>query len=397
MAATLMSGPRQWTGGRDSEGHRTWNLRSLVRTDSKLDGPQAVLACAGLPSIGSQYSFGNDADSWAFCYPDATIQMLESNNDHTGLWAVDQKFSTRPLRRCNQTTITNPLSEPQRIGGSFVNFTRPAVYDLYGNPILSSSWELLRGREVEFDEAYPTVWVEQNTLDLGLELFSQYINCVNDAPMWGLSERCVKLSRVSRQRLSYGVCTYYFMRRFEFDINYNTFDRYVQDEGTRVLNGHHGTPGSGCTINITAVDSFNAITAATIASGGSGYAPSSTLSLAVQDSGGGSGATISVQTNGSGIVTSVVVISFGGSGYSVSSGIATTGTGWILDNINGSPPNPNNPQHFIRYKDRNGENSRVILDGYGQPAINKYPGQRFIQKYPGVNLMLLGVPAAFTL
>lgn len=396
MAASLVTGPRQWGGARESDGHRSWTLRSVVRTTDKYDGPQVVLACAGLPTIGSGYAFGNDADSWAFCYPDATIQMAQSNNDNTGLWTVDQKFSTRPLSRCNQTTITNPLSEPQRIGGSFVTFSRPAVYDMYGNPILSSSWELLRGREVEFDEAYPTVWVEQNVLNLELDLFSQYINCVNDAPMWGVGERCVKLSRCTWQRLLYGVCTYYFTRRFEFDINYNTFDRYVQDEGTRVLNGHFGTPGTGCTINITAADSRGSITAATIASGGSGYATSSTISLAVNDSGQGSGATITVQTNSSGVVTSIVAIAFGGSGYTTDSGVGTSGTGWILDNINGSPPNPYNPQHFIRYKDRNGECTRVILDGQGQPAINKYPGQIFIQKYPAVNLMMLGVPTSFT-
>ncbi len=47
---------------------------------------------------------------------------------------------------------------------------------------------------------------------------------------------------------------------------------------------------------------------------------------------------------------------------------ATTGE-WVLDNIAGSPPDPTNPLHFRQYKDRAGENTRVILDGHGKPYM----------------------------
>lgn len=40
---------------------------------------------------------------------------------------------------------------------------------------------------------------------------------------------------------------------------------------------------------------------------------------------------------------------------------------WVLDNIGGEVPDPDNPADFIRFKDRNGENARVILDGEGKP------------------------------
>lgn len=47
-----------------------------------------------------------------------------------------------------------------------------------------------------------------------------------------------------------------------------------------------------------------------------------------------------------------------------------TGTdpGWVLDDIGGSPPDPDNPQHFDRAKDRNGENIKVVLNGSGSPV-----------------------------
>lgn len=50
--------------------------------------------------------------------------------------------------------------------------------------------------------------------------------------------------------------------------------------------------------------------------------------------------------------------------------VAGTGVpdAWILDNLDGAPPNPDNPQHFDRFKDRNGENTTTLLDGHGKPA-----------------------------
>lgn len=54
-------------------------------------------------------------------------------------------------------------------------------------------------------------------------------------------------------------------------------------------------------------------------------------------------------------------------------GLETAGTSddtadWVLDDIGTTAPDPANPAHFIRAKDRNGENIKVILDGAGQPA-----------------------------
>ena len=44
------------------------------------------------------------------------------------------------------------------------------------------------------------------------------------------------------------------------------------------------------------------------------------------------------------------------------------GSGWVLDNINGATPDPENPTHFIRAIDRKGDPMRMILDGEGKPA-----------------------------
>lgn len=40
---------------------------------------------------------------------------------------------------------------------------------------------------------------------------------------------------------------------------------------------------------------------------------------------------------------------------------------WETKKVGGQDPNRLNPAHFCRYKDRKGENTKVILDGYGAP------------------------------
>ena len=211
MTATLNSaGPRTWGGDRDEEGHRTYRVEHLVETDNHLDGPQIVMNTPGLPVIGSFWSFGNDIDSWAFCYPDMKVTILkEKEGDKNFHWRVGQKFSTRPLKRCQDETVEDPLLEPQKISGNFVKYTKEASQDRFGNMIKNSAHEIYRGPQVEFDHNRPTVRVEQNEPLLGLETFTEMVDTVNDTTLWGLTKRKIKLSDVSWERKVHGVCDFY--------------------------------------------------------------------------------------------------------------------------------------------------------------------------------------------
>lgn len=239
MTTTLVPGIRVWEGERDDEGHRTWTVSHLVQSNSKDDGPYTVMATSGLPEVGDLYSFGNDNDIWAFCYPSVKVSPHSTVTEGTWarVWKVDQKFSTKPLKRCADESIGDPLSEPQSISGSFVKYSKEGGFDKNGSPIRSSSHEPFTGSQVEFDANRPTVRISQNVASLGLSLFSSTVDKVNDSTLWGLPARCVKLSNVSWERKLYGICTYYYTRTFEFDVDYSTFDKYVVDEGNKVLNG----------------------------------------------------------------------------------------------------------------------------------------------------------------
>lgn len=238
MTATLITGPRTWEGSRNEEGNRTWDLVHLVETDDPLDGPAIVMETPGLPAIGAQYLVDNDVDIWAFCSPQRTVKGHQhKEGDHIKIWRVKSKFTTLPFKRCRDTTIEDPLLEPDKVSGSFVKYTQEAIRDRFGNYIVNSSHEIIRGPQVEFDFNRAVVHIEQNVPNLELEIFTPMVDKVNSVPMWGLGTRRVKLSDPTWERKYHGSCSIYYTRIFNFDIDFRTFDRTVIDEGTKVLDG----------------------------------------------------------------------------------------------------------------------------------------------------------------
>jgi hypothetical protein len=254
MTAALQ-GRIDWNSSRDKEGHRDFKIRWLVKADVE-DGPGIVMATPGLPEIGAPWAYGNDDEQWALCWPTMTVKMLKTKEPGE-FWTVDQMFSTRPLKRCQDDSIENPLNEPDRVSGSFVKYLEEISKDRNGDAIKSSSHEMIRGAIVEFDNNRPMVNIEKTLLILPLSTFAPMVDTVNDAPLWGLLERMIKLDNVSWSRLLYGTCNFYYTVGYEFGIDYKTFDRVAMDEGTKCLIGW--APGSDAA-QVAAIPGGNPIT-----------------------------------------------------------------------------------------------------------------------------------------
>lgn len=338
MTVVVIGGPRTVSGERDEQpGYRTYDVVFLCKGDLT-DGPANVMQCPDLPQVGDTWSFiTGDNDTYAWCTPYMKVTIHEEKEGEPVIyWRVALKFTNKPMKRCNETQIEDPLMEPQKISGSFVKYTQEVTRDRFNRPIKSSSHEPLRGPGVEFDFNRPNVKIEQNVGSLQLDLFSGMIDHVNDSTLWGVPKRCLKLSQASWERKLYGICTYYYTRSFEFDVDTNTFDRWLLDEGTKVLYGEwaKNTADMGNSCRITTPD---------------------------------------------------------------------PGSLWKLLCIDSNPPNKDNPQHFIRYKDRNGEVGRVVLNGKGEPAAidpgtgtsgSSQPGYIFVSYYPEANFLSLGIPTS---
>lgn len=293
MSAALR-GLISWSMTRDEGGYRDYKAVYRVETTSYNDGPAIVLLCPGLPRPGQIWNVGNDRDLWAWCRNDATVQPDQhKEGDPHRFWTVELTFSNKPLdlnkQRCNDLQIEDPLLEAPKISGSTESKDEEAYTDRFGNPVITSSFEQLRGPQVEFPRNYSVVRIEQNiaTSYQAITLPTLMANSVNDRPLWGMPKRTIRLSDHSWELKYYGLCYRYYTRTLQFTVDSRTFDRILLDEGTKALHGHN-SPDTG---------------------------------------------------------------------------------EWVIDDMDdfGTPPNPKNPQHFVRYTDRFGNLTRVILDGNGRP------------------------------
>lgn len=292
-------GPQMWSMSVDDDGHRTYKVQWMVETDDRQDGPNTILyGTPGLPVPGDSWRLGNDVDNWAFCQFGSECKPQGGANTANLLWLVDQTFSTKNKKRCLEEKVEDPLLEPPQIDFDGEKYTEEATHDIDGFAILTSSHEMIRGPQVEFDANRPTLTIKQNvaTFYQAQVLPAVLSDCVNSEPMWGYPPRCVKLMPPKGARKYYGQCNIYYERTLKFDFGCrldtsvtpsqlrSTWDKYILDEGHKVLNGHW--------------------------------------------------------ENGN----------------------------WVLDDIDGAPPDPQNPKHFIGAVDLQHKPMKVILDGFGKPA-----------------------------
>lgn len=349
--ACVALGARTWEGTRDSEGHREYKVEHLV-IGAYGDGPALALQASGLPAFGSTWSFFNDLDIWAWCRwgPTSVKPYAKSGGEKHRFWLVQQTFSTNPAgsnggkgggsgkpdgntKSCKEIQVEDPLLEPQKVSGSFTKYQEEAARDRFNRPIRNSAFEMIRGPKVEFDKGRGTVTIEQNVAMLQLSLIGYMTDTVNDAGLWGLPRRCVKLSSVSWDKKYYGSCYAYYTRKFDFECAMirdpdtgaisSGFDRILEDEGTKCIKGRWDTVAASPT-----------------------YGQYIREPTALYE----------------------------------------------------------NPADFIRFKDFNGENSTVILDGFGSPydatgltpgTDDDTPGSISVQKYLEANFLLLGIPTNF--
>lgn len=225
----------------DNEGYREYKAAYKVTTDDNNDGPYTVYSSPLLPQLGSAWSFGNDVDPWVWCREDLVIQKRQDDDSRDKYWLVDALFSNRPNTNsesgCANRGFDNPLDKPAKWSGSFFKYTETGVYDRFGVPILTSSHEQIFGPNNEWDRGRPVIRIEHNTPNLDLALLCALIDTVNSDVLWGFPARTIKLSQISWSEEWYGTCGCYYRKMYEFEVNFDTWDRDLLDEGTKVLNG----------------------------------------------------------------------------------------------------------------------------------------------------------------
>lgn len=234
MAAYIIgSGPYDWAMSEDEEGHRDYQVFWEVKTDGPAYGPDYALFCAGLPTPGASLSIGSTTDAWAFYQRKGTAK-LKDRNKHRSIWIVQTDFSTRPVRRCETGKFENPLLEPHKVRGGGDSFQREAIVDKDGNALLNSAGQRFKGPTVQIEDGWNTLEVEQNVAWINATVLGTYRYATNDATFWGFAARTLKVKSLTWQRVLYGTCSYFFTVSTTFQINPDTWDLHLLDEGDMV-------------------------------------------------------------------------------------------------------------------------------------------------------------------
>lgn len=251
MAGVIQGGPRTWSGDWDDEGYRTYVIEWLVLANVT-DGPANVLRTPGLLLPGAAWLVDADIDLWSWVRAKRSARIhQEKEGDPNRWWKVTQYASNKPpdrdKQRCQDSEIEDPLLEPQKISGGFIKFTEEGTRDRHNNPITNSAHEQIRGPQNEWDAGRQTVRIEQNVPLLQVPLVASMMHHLNDAPLWGLPARCIKLSNFTWERRFHGLCYLYYTRTFEFEVwtredpdtleTVSGWDRDLLDEGTKALRG----------------------------------------------------------------------------------------------------------------------------------------------------------------
>jgi hypothetical protein len=340
-------GPFEVRESEDEDGHVTVTVKYKVRGTPGVDGPHNARNCQTLPQPGSPYvisRFSGEYDLCCWCRRTTDVEPAPETKpgERPEFWYVTKVFSSKPTAdgkdRCADSAYCDPTEEPQKIRIRHSDYTEEASYDRFGRRILSSSHEPIHGPNNEWVFTRTTVSITQNVTNdqHSISLIEQMKDTVNALPLWGLPPRTIKFKpgdterhfRMVRSDTGTGVgdCECYWTRELLFEIKYRRREG-VLGTGTNTGTAIELTPTPG--------------------------GPYETWDRDVWDEG-----------------TRVL------RGYWCSA-LGQTGTGgrnrshWCLTPIDGSDPDPDNPHHFIRFKDWNGENTRTLLDGRGKPAFVK--------------------------
>lgn len=374
MTAQIVTGKRYWQMDQDDDGHRTYELSHLVEVESGVsgDGPFQAANCAGLPLPGTTWAFGTDNDPWAYCTLRKSVTPFKvSDGEPNQFFEVKQWYTTRPLSasaqrgigagsapgagsgsdgypsggggggqpgagRCNTARIEDPLLEAPKISGGSKTFTEEATEALH-NMIFDSSGNLIRTTNKIVNSAFEQLRGPQVEFDA-------HRSTIHAEQNWPVLEWALCNSMVD----TLNNATFWgFPTRF---IKLSTFNWELMLYGL-------------CYFYFKRVFDFEVYTR---------VSPIDTTKII-------SGWDRILTDEGTKVIRGY---------WNYDEDSPTFGLYVPVTGIDKSKPS-----NYIRFKDWNGENARVILDGRGEPITTaSEAGKIKINKYTTSNFLLLGLP-----
>lgn len=316
MGTSLVNSPtsvRTFSGRRDEDGHRTYKVVSLVRDNGVggIAGPATVLSTPGLPLVGSVWNFGTDLDIWAFCTPRAEVSIHQ-----------EREGDAPPITwRVSQEFTTNPR---KRCGDT-------PIEDPLLEPDRISGTFVKYTKEVTKDRQGRPIKSSSHEIISGPQVEFDFSNATVRIEQ---NVADLELDLITQLQNRVNDSTLWGLEKRKIKLSNTPWERKYIGECdvyyTRVLEFDVDFEGFDKEPLDEGTKVLNGHWADTIAERDQDQC----RSLDEPD----------------------------------------PGSLWTLDCIDGSQPDKDNPQHFIQYKDRNGENATVILNGRGEPYTTSVLG-----------------------
>ncbi len=215
--------------------HREYDLTYRVITDSESDGPDTVLASGSLPTYGQPYAYGSESNPFASCRFVGNARRDQGEKTRKA-WLVDAKFSTRGSNRDPNDQPGKPLDWAWKVSGSFGTGQKYSNKDRTGRALANSANEPFEDVP-PIDDQILLLTLEKNLPTLSLSQWADSRGKVNDATLWGLPARRVKLMQWSWTPQWTGAGQAYVACKWEVAINFDGYYYEPRDEGYREITG----------------------------------------------------------------------------------------------------------------------------------------------------------------
>lgn len=224
------------------KGGRVYTSKYRVITNDKYDNAVTINLSVLLPAFGATYAWGTAFDLGAFAqWPHAC--QLERGDDQAfrKVWIVTVIHETPDDgdQRGDQRG-DDPTAYPWEVNGDADEWTEEAQKDQDDKPIVSSSLEPFRGKNVQVFRNREKLSLSKNFATLNLSLIRETRGSVNASAVTILGQsypaRQLYMRRLRWSRVVYAAGNrFYFTHSFEIDTNPDTFDLKLVDQGHRQL------------------------------------------------------------------------------------------------------------------------------------------------------------------
>jgi len=231
--------PHTIAASSDEEGHDTYDVTWQVITNDPGDHAQTVKDAVLLVyPPGTPYAIDNDMDLEAVARRPHSAKRSAQSKGGLRTWFVGQKYTTKPLDRCQDERFENPLLEPAKVSGSFVSRMIAVTEDRHGDPLTNSASEPeLPAPEIHDDTDTVIIEVNLPTAQFSLAQRGELRNKCNSVGMWGLPARTVLLMQWRWKPAYYGMCLKYIKCILEFGIDFEGWNHVRTDRGFRIKDG----------------------------------------------------------------------------------------------------------------------------------------------------------------